>query len=76
MQTVKTKTGQQVDVNNKQVYVSSKVPKNAIPIQKQGSVGSVGAPVPASPPSSPTKIQPSSQSGDRELCPGLQRENS
>ena len=71
VQTVQTKTGQQVNVNNKQVYVSSKVPPNAIPIQKRGSVGSVGAPVPSSPPASPTKIQPSSQSwGSSAKLPG------
>ena len=59
VQTVQTKNGKQVDVNNNQNYVSAKIPQGAIPIQKQNN-GNAGVPAPASPPAPSTKIQPSS----------------
>ena len=59
VQTVQTKSGKQVDVNNIQNYVSAKIPQGAIPLQKPNNVNA-GVPAPASPPAPSTKIQPSS----------------
>ena len=61
VQTVLTKNGKQVDVNNNQVYVSSKVPQGAIPIQNLGGQP-VKTSLPALPLATPTKIQPSTNS--------------
>ena len=55
---VATKDGKQVQVDQRKTYVSSNIPKNAVPVAKQGS-GGVGVPAPASPPS--PKVQQSVQ---------------
>ena len=60
IQTVQTKGGKQVDVNNNQAYVSAKIPTGAIPLQaKNGqTAGSMGS---GSPLASPPKVQSSSK---------------
>ena len=58
MKTVATKDGKRVQVDQSKAYVSSNIPKGAVPVSKQGS-GGVGVPAPASPPS--PKVQQSVQ---------------
>ena len=58
VKTVATKDGKQVQVDQSKAYVSSNIPKGAVPVSKQGS-GGVGVPAPASPPS--PKVQQSVQ---------------
>ena len=58
VKTVATKDGKQVQVDSSKTYVSSNIPKGAVPVSKQGS-GGVGVPQPASPPS--PKVQQSVQ---------------
>ena len=58
VKTVAMQNGKQVQVDQSKAYVSSNIPKGAVPVSKQAS-GGVGAPQPASPPS--PKVQQSVQ---------------